>query len=328
MFDKQKTKYNHVDVKQEALEAEKRIRPYVVETPIEYSRYLSQQAQCSVFLKLENIQRTGSFKFRGAANHILSLSEEEIQRGLITASTGNHGAAFAEMLEILGYEGTIYLPENAAEGKVGVLRSYNVQLTFIGNDCEIAETTARADADKYNRVFIPPYNHPRIIGGQATIAIELEKQLNKIDAVFVPVGGGGLMSGISGYLKSMDKTIQCIGCQPHHSPVMYESVKAGRIAAVESKPTLADGTAGGIEQGAVTFDICRENVDDYILVSEEEIANSIRLILEYHSMLIEGAAALSVACFLKAKERFRNKTVVLIISGRKITLDKLKKIIC
>lgn len=321
-------KYKNVDVKKEALEAEKRIRPYVLETPLEYSRYLSQRGHCKVYLKLENTQRTGSFKFRGAANHILSLSEKEIQKGLITASTGNHGAAFAEMLEILGYEGTIYLPENASMGKVDVLRSYNVHLKFIGNDCEIAEAAARTTANKNNQVFVSPYNHPKIIGGQATIAMELERQLDKIDAIFVPVGGGGLMSGISGYLKLIDKTIRCIGCQPEHSAVMYESVKAGRIIEMESKPTLADGVAGGIEQGAVTFDICRDNVDDYILLSEEEIAHGIRLILEHHYMLIEGAAALPVASFLKTKEKFRDKTVVLIISGKKITLDKLKKVIC
>jgi threonine dehydratase len=321
-------KYKNVDVKKEALEAEKRIRPYVLETPLEYSRYLSQLGHCNVYLKLENTQRTGSFKFRGAANHILSLTAEEIQKGLITASTGNHGAAFAEMLEILGYEGTIYLPKNAIAGKVDALRSYNVHLKFIGNDCEIAETTARADAGKNNQVFIPPYNHPRIIGGQATIAMELEQQLDKIDAIFVPVGGGGLMSGISAYLKLIDKTIQCIGCQPEHSAVMYESIKNGRIIGMESKPTFADGVAGGIEQDAVTFEICRDNVDDFILLSEKEIAHAIRLILEHHYMLIEGAAALPVASFLKVKERFRNKTIVLIISGKKITLDNLKKIIC
>lgn len=322
------TPYDYLEVKREVLEAEKRIRPYVVETPLEYSRYLSRLGRCDVYLKLENTQRTGSFKFRGAANFILSLSEEEIDRGVITASTGNHGAAFAEMLEIMKYDGTIYMPENAAKGKVDVLRSYNVRLEFIGDDCEIAETTAREEAVRTNRVFVPPYNHPKIVGGQGTTAVELERRLDKIDAVFVPIGGGGLMAGISGYFKSVNAPIQCIGCQPEHSPVMVESVKAGRIVTMESKPTLSDGTAGGMEPGSITFDICRETVDDYIIVSEEEIADGIRVMVEHHYMLVEGAAALSVASFIQAKERFRDKTVVLIISGRKITLDKLKKILC
>lgn len=320
--------YNYLDVKQEVLDAEKRIRPYVLETPLEYSRYLGGKGECKVYLKLENTQRTGSFKFRGASNHLLSLSGEEIRRGVVTASTGNHGAAFAEMLEILGHEGTIYMPENAARGKVDVLRSYNVQLKFSGNDCEIAENAAREEARGTGGIFIPPYNHPKIVGGQGTVAVELERQLEHIDAVFVPVGGGGLMAGISGYFKAARKSIRCIGCQPENSPVMYESVKAGRIIQMESKPTLSDGTAGGMEAGSITFDICKETVDRYVLVSEEEIADAVRLMLEHHYMLIEGAAALSVAAFMRVKEEFRNKTVVLVISGRKITLDKLKKIIC
>jgi threonine dehydratase len=317
-----------IDVRQEVLDAEDRIRPYVVETPLEYSRCLSELGQCSVYLKLENTQVTGSFKFRGAANHILSLTGKEIRQGVVTASTGNHGAAFAEMLEILGHEGTIYLPENASEAKVNVLRSYNVHLEFIGTDCEIAETTARAEANKNNRVFISPYNHPKIIGGQGTIAVELERQIDNMDAVLVPIGGGGLMSGISGYLKAVNPSVRCIGCLPENSPVMYESVKAGKIVEMESKPTLSDGTAGGIEPGSITFDICRDCVDDFILVSEEEIADAIRLMIEYHYMLVEGAAALSVASFLKQKEQFKKKTVVLIISGKKIPMDKVRKVVC
>ena len=317
-----------LDVKQEVLDAEDRIRPYVLETPLDYSRWLSELGQCSVYLKLENTQVTGSFKFRGAANHILSLTGKEIQKGVVTASTGNHGAAFAEMLEILGHEGTIYLPENASETKVNVLRTYNVRLEFIGTDCEIAEITARKEAEQSNRVFISPYNHPKVIGGQGTIAVELERQLDTLDAVFAPVGGGGLISGISGYLKAVKPSATCIGCQPENSPVMYRSIKAGKIIEMESKPTLSDGTAGGIEPGAVTFDICKKYVDDFVLVSEEEIAHAIRLMIEQHYMLVEGAAALSVASFLKQKDRFKKKTVVLIISGKKIPMDKLKKVFC
>jgi threonine dehydratase len=167
-----------------------------------------------------------------------------------------------------------------------------------------------------------------IIAGQATVGIEIMRQLETIDAVFVPVGGGGLMSGIAGYMKSQNGKIRLIGCQPENSPVMYESVKAGRIVQMESKPTIAEGSAGGIEEGSITFPICRDCVDEYILVSEEEIKTAIRLVLDKSFMLIEGAAALSVACFLKEKQRFKNKNVILVISGKKISMDKLKKIIC
>ena len=147
-----------------------------------------------------------------------------------------------------------------------------------------------------------------------------------MDAVLVPVGGGGLISGIAGYLKSVNPDIEIIGCQPQNSAVMYESIKAGRILEMESKPTISDGTAGGIEPGSITFDICNQYVDNYLLVTEDEIKAAIKLIIEKHFLLIEGAAALSVACFIKARERFRNKNVVLILSGSKISLDKLKQI--
>jgi len=153
------------------------------------------------------------------------------------------------------------------------------------------------------------------------------KEYDKFDVVLVPVGGGGLMSGIAGFLKSINKSIQCIGCLPKNSPVMYESVKAGRIVDIKSLPTLSDATAGGIESGAITFDICRENVDHFMLISEQEIAASIKLILAHHFMLIEGGAALPVAALLKSKKRYEGKTVILIITGKKITLEQLKAII-
>jgi threonine dehydratase len=315
-------------VRTEVLQAESRIRPYIVETPLEYSRYLSRCCDGDVYLKLENIQKSGSFKFRGAANFLLSLGEEEIERGIYTASTGNHAAACAEVLETLGVHGTIFLPENATAAKIDVLRSYDVTLEFHGTDTVVTESLARETARKNNGVFIPPYNHPTIIGGQGTVAVELLRKLENIDSVIIPVGGGGLASGVAGYMKSVSPSTEMIGAQPEHSPVMLESVKAGRVVDMVSLPTLADGTAGGIEPGSITFDICRQCLDDYILVSEQEIAEAIRLILEYHCMLIEGAAALSVACLLKQKKHFKNKRVVLIITGKKITPDKLRSILC
>ena len=142
------------------------------------------------------------------------------------------------------------------------------------------------------------------------------------------MGGGSLVSGIAGYLKSADKNVEIIGCQPVNSAVMYESVKAGKILDMESKPTISDGSAGGIEKGAITFEICKNFIDEFILVTEEEIKEAIKLVLEKHYMLIEGAAALSVASFIKEKEKFNNKNIVLVISGSKISVDMLKEILC
>jgi len=320
--------WENKNIRKETLEAEKRIRPYIRETPSEYSPYLSKLGNCKVFLKLENLQLTGSFKLRGATNKILSLSTKEKEMGVITASSGNHGMAFSYLIKRFHLNGTIYLPENASQAKIEALRLYEAKLKFHGKDYYETESFSKHEAKRNGKTFISPYNDIKIIGGQATIGIELEKQIGDIDAIFVPIGGGGLVSGIAGYLKSVDRNIEIIGCQPKNSPVMYESIKAGHIIEMESKPTLSDGTAGGIEKESLTFDICKKYVDDYILISEEEIKDAIMLLLQRQYLLAEGSAALSVASFIKIKDRFKNKNVVLIISGAKISFDKLKEIIC
>lgn len=317
----------NIDLKKEVERAERRIRKYIRETPAEHSLFFSQEGDCEVYLKLENLQLTGSFKLRGIMNKLLSLSKKEKKTILITASSGNHGAAFAYGVKKLGLRGIIYLPGHASQAKVDALKYYDVVLKFYGTDCVKTEEHAIKEALKNSFKYIPPYNDLKIIGGHGTIGIELKRQVEKIDAVLVPVGGGGLISGIAGYLKSLDEKIEIIGCQPENSAVMYESVKADKILEIESQPTLSDGSAGGIEQGAITFDICKKYVDDFILASEEEIKEAMKLVLEKHFMLIEGAGALSVASFLKAKDRFKGKNIVLIISGSKLTLDTLRDII-
>ncbi len=316
-----------IDVKKEVLEAEKRIREHIRETPLEPSPYLSQFGDARVYLKLESNQITGSFKLRGALNKFLSLTAEEQKEDVLSASSGNHAAALAYTLHKFGGKGVIYLPENVSPAKVDALRPYGVELKFHGDDCIQSETLARETAFKTDRVFISPYNDPKIIGGQGTIAIELLRQMENLDAVLVPVGGGGLISGIAGYLKSVNQHIEIIGSQPQNSAVMHASIQAGQILDLESKPTLADGTAGGLEPDAVTFDICKKFVDDFILVSESDIKNAIIFCIEKHQLLIEGAAALSIAAFMKEKKRFAGKNVVLIISGKKISLEQLKEIL-
>lgn len=316
-----------MDVKKEVLEAEKRIRNHIRETPLEFSPYLSRLGNCRVYLKLENIQYSGSFKLRGAMNKFLSLSPEVRQKGVVTASSGNHGTACSYVLQKFGGRGMIYLPDYTSQAKIEAMRLLGANLEFFGDDCVKAEIEAKRIGEENGLVFISPYNDSKIIGGQGTVAVELMRQVKKIDAVLVPVGGGGLIAGIAGYLKSMDNTIKIIGCQPENSRVMYESIKAGKILDMASKPTISDGTAGGIEQGSITFDLCRRFVNDFVLVTEDEIKEAIRLILEKHCLLIEGGAALAVASFIKGKGRFIDKDVVLIITGSKISLDQLKEIL-
>ncbi len=314
-------------IRRDTLEAEKRIREHIRETPVEHSLFLSQMGNCSVYLKLENMQLTGSFKLRGALNKLLSFSKEERERGLMTASSGNHGAAFAWLMKKFGLTGTIILPETTAPTKIEFLRLYGVGIRQHGDDCIKAERFGRESAKTQGLSYIPPYNDPQIIGGQGTVGIELVRQINGLDSVIVPVGGGGLIAGIAGYLKSENPGIEIIGCQPENSAVMYESIKAGQILDLESKPTISDGSAGGIEEDTITFPICQELVDDFIILTEDEIISALKLILEKHYLLVEGAAALSVAAFIKQTNRFEGKNVALILSGSKISLKTLGEIL-
>jgi threonine dehydratase len=317
------------DVKQEVLEAEQRIRKYIRKTPLEYSPYLSKIGKCNVYLKLENYQHTGSFKARGALNKVLSLS-----KGLeaITASTGNHGLAVAYALKIIGESGTIYLPKTTTQTKIKALETYNVELVFHGSESMETEVFARGVAEKDpGKVFISPYNDPYIIGGQGTIGIELLNQLPEIDNVLASIGGGGLISGIAGYIKNIKPNTKVIGCLPENSPVMFESIKAGEIIDMEIKPSLSDGTAGGIEPNAITFPICQQYVDDYLIVNEKEIMTAIFLMLEQHHLIIEGAAGVTIAAFLKTIDqstRFEGENVILIVCGSNIGIEALKGIMC
>jgi len=319
-----------VEILSEVLAAEGRIRTHVRETPLELSPYLSAEADADVYLKLESHQITGSFKLRGAMNKFLSLSRADRARPVVTASSGNHAGAVAYTLKELGGTGIIYLPSTVSPAKVEALepyRPYGIELRFVGSDSVEGELEAKRVSREEGLLYISPYSDPQVLGGQGTIAVEIERQLERFDAVFVPVGGGGLISGIAGYFKARSPSVRIVGCQPQASPVMYESLAAGRILDIPSEPTLADGTAGGIDPDAITFPVCQRDVDEMVLVSEEEIAQAMRLAIEKHSMLIEGAAALSIASFRKTRSAYRAQTVVLVVSGKKVSLDTLKSLL-
>ena len=307
--------------------AEGRIRPHIRETPLEPSPYLSSLADADVYLKLESQQITGSFKLRGAFNKLLSLSRKELARGVVTASSGNHAAAVAHALKELGGRGILYLPETVSKAKVDALEPYGCELRLVGTDSVEGELAAKRFAREEGLPYVSPYSDPEIVGGQGTVAVELERQLESFDAIFVPVGGGGLVSGIAGYLKARSPSVRILGCQPERSRVMHDSLKAGRILDMESLPTLADGTAGGIDPDTITFEICRRDVDDMVLVGEDRIAEAMRLAIEKHHVLIEGAAALSIASLLDRRAEYRGQTVVLVVSGKKVALDTLRAVL-
>ncbi|MBU1091298.1 threonine/serine dehydratase [Patescibacteria group bacterium] len=317
-----------MNILSEIKKAEKRIRPYILKTPLIPSNFLSKLNKGKVYLKMESEQYTGSFKVRGAMNKILSLSEQEKKKGIVTASTGNHALGVARALSITGIKGTIFLPENAETSKIEALRGYNATLEFYGKDFLATELHAKQVAKEKGASWISPYNDPQIIGGQGTIGIEIVQQLDKIDYVLATVGGGGLISGVATYLKSVSPETKIIGCLPINFPKMYLSVKAGKIVSPSNlKETLSDGSAGGIEEGSITFPICQQLIDDFILVSEKEIKEAIKLIVDKHHKIIEGAAAVSVASFIKNKEKFKGANVVIIICGGNIATSKLKALL-
>ena len=315
-------------VHQWVVDAYSRIRKFVRETPLEYSSYLSNKCGCNVYLKLENQQITGSFKARGALNMLLSLTPEQKSNGVIAASTGNHAAAVGFALEIADTSGEIFMPLGVSEIKIQNLKQYKkAKISLFGNDSVDAEFEAFRQAKGQAKVYVSPYNNEKIIGGQGTVAYEILEQLPKVNNILVPVGGGGLISGIAGYAREENENIEIIGCQPVNSAVMYHSVQAGKILNMESLPTISDGTAGGIEAEAITFPICQKYVDDYHLLEEPEILEALGILIKHHQIMAEGAAALSVAGLIKNKDKYQNKNVVLIICGNKISLELLQSAI-
>ena len=312
--------------KDKIIEAEKRIRPHVRETPLEYSYILNKLTGSEAYLKLENIQVTGSFKARGALNKILILPKSSAK--IITASTGNHGLGVANALTVVKREGTIYLPKNASSAKVEAIQARGVPVEFYGDSGEVTEQYARQLAESTSQIYVSPYNDEDVIAGQGSIGIELLLQMPDLDAVFISVGGGGLIAGIASYLKAVNPKIEIVACFPENAPVMLKCIKAGEIIDVPEKPTLSDGTAGGIEAGSITFDICQQCIDHFITVTEEEILDSMKLIIKHHHLIIEGSAGVAVASLLKEKDRYRGKKVAVLICGGNVSEAVLKRLIC
>jgi threonine dehydratase len=315
------------DVAREVELAESRIRPYIRETYLEYSPYYSELSGANVHFKLENLQHTGSFKARGAMSKLRSLAPNELERGVVAASTGNHGAAVAWALGTLGAKGVVFVPENASPDKVKVVGRLGAEVRYHGDDCAVAEARARAYAEENGMVYVSPYNDVQVVGGQGTVAVELQRQLGNFDAVFVSLGGGGLISGIAGYLKSVRPDVHIIGCSPENSKVMIRSVLAGEILDLPSLPTLSDGTAGGVEPGAITFDLCRTLVDEYATVTEDDIAERLREFIRTHHMMIEGSAAVVIASLMKTRERFVDRNVVVVLCGANIAAETLRELL-
>jgi threonine dehydratase len=289
--------------------------------------YFSKQIDGEVWLKLDSMQRTSSFKFRGALNKILSLTEEELEQGVVTASTGNYALAVAEAVRIRKHRATIYVAEDLDASRLELLRAHGLDLVIFGEGAWDAEKEARRVAEEEDRIYVSPYNDPIVVGGQGTCGYEISEQLPDLDVAFFACGAGGLVSGSAGWLKSHNPDVKAFGVSPENSPVMYESMRTGNMVEMETFPTLADTCAGGVDLDSITLDLCRRYVDEIFLLTETEIERSIRLLFEQHRLVVEGSAALAVGGLLKDKERFKGKKVVAVVCGRNIDLQVFKRII-
>jgi len=316
-----------LDVPQLVLDAHERCREHLSPTPLEYSRYLSEKIKGEVWLKLDSMQRTGSFKFRGAVNKVLSLTDAELDKGVVTASTGNYALAVAEAMRIKKRRATIYLAKDIDQSRLALLRAHGLDLVIFGEAPWDAEKEARRVAEDEDKIYVSPYNDPFVVGGQGTCGYEISRQLPDLDAAFFACGAGGLLSGSAGWLKSQNPKVEAFGVSPENSPVMYESMRAKKMLEMETFPTLADTCAGGVDLDSITLDFCLRYVDEIMLITEKEIEASIRLLFEQHRLVVEGSGALSVGGLLKRKDHFKGKKVVAVVCGRNIPLELFKRII-
>jgi len=299
------------------------IQPWIRETPVERSSALSRTHDADVWLKLENFQVTGSFKARGATHKLCRLTGSERERGVIAASSGNHGAGVAWAARELGISAKVCVPEVATPSKIAKIQSYGTEVIVHGADCVDAEAKAREIAAQESRVYVSPYNDYEVMCGQGTIGAELAHAPEPFDAIFIAMGGGGLIGGVGAYLKSVHADIRVIGCSPTQSPALHECLQAGRVIEVPCHDTFSDATAGGVEAGSITYDVCERVVDESILVSEEEITEAFQSFMGAHSMLIEGAAAVALAGLAKVAEDWRGRRVCVLLCGANIGLQKL-----
>ena len=307
-------------------EARARIAGSIVVTPFVHSEKFSQQSGNAVFLKLENLQMTGAFKERGALNKILLLSEEERRRGVIAASAGNHAQAVAYHATRHGIKAQICMPLTTPLVKVSATRGYGAEVILVGANYDEACEDAVCRSKKYGFTFIHPFDDEAVIAGQGTLGLEMLEQHGDLDALVIPVGGGGLISGIACAVKEINPKIQIIGVQASRIASMKAAFDKGELVTLPANKTIADGIAVR-SAGAVTFPLVQKYVDEIVVVDEEEIASAILQLLEKEKLLAEGAGAAATAALLNRKTPNHGKKLGVLVSAGNIDVSLLSLII-
>ncbi|NWQ43560.1 hydroxyectoine utilization dehydratase EutB [Bacillus sp. EB106-08-02-XG196] len=309
-------------------DARKRISQIINRTPLIQSTILSEKVNRNVYLKLENVHEVGAFKVRGAANKILSLSQEERKRGVATYSTGNHGMAVAYVAKKLGIDAVVCISNRVPKAKVDSLKRLGAQIEIVGDSQDEAGVRCYELENEKGLTVIEPFDDPHVIAGQGTIGLELLEDLPYIKDVIVPLSGGGLLSGIGLALKSNNRDIRVTGVSMERSAVMYESLKAGKPIILEESETLADSLLGGIGlDNQYTFQMVQQYMDNVVLIPEEEIAYSMAFMMDKHRMIMEGAAATGIAAVLGSKIPHQEGDIAVIISGQNVDLSILLTLI-
>ncbi len=289
-------------------------------TPVFANHALDTRTGNQLFLKCENFQKVGAFKFRGASNVIFSLSDKDAKNGVATHSSGNHAQAVALAARIRNIPAFIVMPKNAPTVKVEAVKGYGAEITFCESNLQARESTLQKVVTKTGATFIHPYNNPKIIAGQGTAALELMKEQPDLDIIMVPVGGGGLLSGTS-IAASQYHNIKVVGVEPEEADDAHRSFKADKLIPLEQTETIADGLRTSL--GDLTFACIREHVDDILTVSENEIKQAMRFVLERVKIVIEPSSAVPIAALLNGRSDIEGKKVGVILSGGNVDLDHL-----
>ncbi|MFQ6100266.1 MAG: pyridoxal-phosphate dependent enzyme [Anaerolineae bacterium] len=307
--------------------ARRRIASIVRRSPLVHSPLLTERVGGSVYLKLESLQETGSFKIRGAANKMLSLTAEEKARGVVTGSSGNHGRAVAYVASQLGVNAVICISVRVPSNKADAIRRFGADTVVYGKSYDESVSHALQLAEERGLTMIDSFDDPFVIAGQGTIGLELLEDWPELDTAIVPLAGGGLLGGIALALKSANPAIRVVGVSMERAPVMYYSLKAGTPIEMEEEETIAHALAGGLgRNNQYTFRMVQEYVDDVVLVSEEAIAEAMVFALEEHHLVVEGAGAVGIAALLHQKVREVGRNVVVVVSGSNVEIPLLLKI--
>lgn len=315
----------------DVIAARRRLDGIALRTPLERSVELAQATGAQeVRLKREELQPTGAFKIRGAHNKVAIVADGRPEAALVTASSGNHGIATATAATRHDMRLTVLVGRSVSPAKLERLRALETQritVELAGDDSDAAEAEARRRDDAGQAIYIPPYNDPDVIAGQATVAVEILEDWPEVDAIVVPIGGGGLIGGIGLWAKAVKPGVRIIGVQPSASPPMYAFFETGSTEPMPIAPTLADGVAGNIETTSITWRLCREVVDEVVLVDEEDIRDAMRWALEVPHTLLEGSAALGIAALRAGRVDVRDRAVTIVTTGRGVALDTVRAIV-